>query len=118
MSRPIAKSFDSPDESREIRNGNVDVLDLDGFTCTRVRYEPGFKWSESLAESSGTTTCQAKHVGYVLSGRLHVQMEDGAEAEVGPGDVFIVLPGHDGWVVGDEPFVALDFSQDMKKYGQ
>lgn len=116
MTRSIAKSFRSPDEIREIPKGKVEVLDLDGFACGKVRYEPGFRWSECLRDSVGTEFCEAKHIGYVLAGRLRVRMADGTETEVAAGDAYIVPPGHDGWVVGDEPFEALDFSQDIKGY--
>ena len=118
MSTPASRSFRTPNETREITNGRVDFVDVDGFACVKVRYEPGFRWSESLKDSAGTDSCQVRHTGYVLSGRLRVRMDDGTEAEVGPGDVFVVPAGHDGWVVGDEPFEALDFSPEMRTYGQ
>ncbi|MEX0874291.1 MAG: cupin domain-containing protein [Actinomycetota bacterium] len=118
MTKPLTKNFSNPDEVRKIRDGRVEVIDLDGFGCVKVRYEPGYRWSESLSESAGTDTCQFTHQGYVLGGRLRVRMEDGSEAEVGPGDVFVVPPGHDGWVVGDEPFEALDFSDQMRGYAR
>ena len=115
---PQSKTFDTPDERRDITKGRVELVHLEGFTCSKVHYDPGYKWSDSLKDVAGTDFCQMHHKGYVLSGRLHVRMEDGTEAEVGPGDVFVVPPGHDGWVVGDEPFEALDFSSDMQSYAR
>jgi mannose-6-phosphate isomerase-like protein (cupin superfamily) len=116
MSNAAAKSFTSPDEIRDIPKGRVEIVTLGDVVCAKVRYEPGFRWSECLKSTAGTDTCQFNHYGYVLSGRLRVRMENGTEAEVGPGDVFVVPAGHDGWVVGDEPFEAIDFSSDMKTY--
>ncbi len=117
MSKPAAKNLSSPDQSREIPKGRVDVVTVGDVVCAKVHYEPGFRWSECLKQRAGTDSCQFNHYGYVLSGRLHVRMDDGTEAEVGPGDVFVVPAGHDGWVVGDEAFEALDFSSDMTTYG-
>lgn len=116
MANPLAKNFEAPDRTREVPKGRLDLVDLDGATGTRVRYEPGFRWSECVGAPAGKDICAARHFGYVLAGRLRLRMADGTEAEVGPGDVFVVPPGHDGWVVGDEAFVAVDFSQDMRRY--
>ena len=66
--------------------------------------------SEHVKPLAGTDSCQAPHTGYVLSGRMGVRMDDGAEAEVGPGDAFVISPGHDAWTVDDEPCILLDFS--------
>lgn len=73
----------------------------------RARYEPGWKWSEHVAPLAGTGSCQVEHVGMVMSGRVMVAMDDGLRIELGPGDLFYIPPGHDSWVVGDEPYVAI-----------
>jgi hypothetical protein len=114
MTLPAARSIGSPVATRDIPNGRLDLVEIDGFGCVKVRYEPGFVWSESIGAETGVAICRVRHEGYVLSGRLRVRMEDGSEAEVGAGELFVVPPGHDGRVVGDEPFEALDFAPEMR----
>jgi hypothetical protein len=82
-------------------------------------FEPGWKWSECVKPVVGTDSCQVRHVGVVQSGRLVVKHEDGSEAEVGPGQAYVIEPGHDAWVVGDERFVALEFeSRSAEEYAR
>ena len=109
------KSTDKPDERRDFPRGHLEVLSLPGLVFGVVTFEPGWKWSESFRPIAGTDTCQVHHNGYCVSGRMHVLMDDGAEADVGPGDVFVISPGHDAGIVGDEPFVAYDFAADYAK---
>jgi hypothetical protein len=101
--------FDSPDETRTPDKTRVDVVRLGDTTAARFAFEPGWKWSECVKPVVGTDSCQARHVGVVQSGRLAVRHEDGTEAEVGPGEAYVIEPGHDAWVVGDDQFVALEF---------
>jgi class 3 adenylate cyclase len=82
-----------------------------------MTYEPGWRWSVDVKPIAGTETCQYHHVGYTVSGRLRLQMPDGTELEIGPGEVFEAPPGHDAWVVGDEPWVCVDFEA-MRTYGK
>jgi quercetin dioxygenase-like cupin family protein len=103
------KSLDQPDETRPVDKGSVEVVELEGATVMRTTFEPGWRWSESVKPIVGTDSCQVHHVGYVISGRMHVRMDDGEELEIGPGDVLQIPPGHDAWIVGDEPYVGLDF---------
>ena len=103
------KSFDSPDETRTPDKTKIEVVMLGGTTAARVTFQPGWKWSECIKPVAGTDSCQARHVGTVLSGRLHVAHEDGSESDNGPGDAYVIEPGHDAWVLGDEPFVAFEF---------
>ncbi len=103
------KRFDTPDETRTFQRGAFDVVELAGFKLGRARYEPGWKWSEHVGAATGTAYCDVEHVCMVVSGRAMVAMADGEKIEVGPGDVFYVAPGHDSWVVGDEPYVSLHF---------
>jgi hypothetical protein len=105
-------SLDSPDETRTFPNGKLDVIRLGDVTVGRGSFEPGWRWSESVKQIAGTDSCEVHHVGYALSGRLHVVANDGEEAEVGAGDAYVVMPGHDAWVVGDEPFVGLEFQSE------
>jgi uncharacterized cupin superfamily protein len=105
------KSFSSPDEVRPMADrGQVEILKIGDGIVGRATFEPGWRWSEHVKPVAGTDSCQAAHVGYVLSGRQKVIMDDGSELEFGPGDVVAIPPGHDGEVVGDEPCVVLDFA--------
>ncbi|WP_282693842.1 cupin domain-containing protein [Streptomyces sp. CC208A] len=111
MAGIVRRSFDTADETRPFEGGKgrLDLLTTDGGPVGRAVFEPGWRWSEHVKPLAGTDSCQASHMGYVVSGRLHVVMDDGEEADFGPGDFMEISPGHDGWVVGDEPCVALDW---------
>jgi quercetin dioxygenase-like cupin family protein len=109
MAKLEGKSLDKPDETRPVDKGSVQIVELDGATVMRTTFEPGWRWSECVKPMVGTESCEVHHVGYVISGRMHVRMDDGQELEVGPGDVLQIPPGHDAWTVGDEPYVGLDF---------
>jgi hypothetical protein len=105
-----ARTFDSPDETRTPEKTRVDVVKLgDTTTAARFTFEPGWRWSECVKPVAGTDSCQARHVGVVQTGRLHVVHDDGSEGEVGPGEAYVIEPGHDAWVVGDERFVGFEF---------
>jgi hypothetical protein len=104
-----ALDFDSPDESRTPDKTRVDVIRVGDTTAARMTFEPGWKWSECVKPVVGTDSCQVRHVGVAQSGRLHVAHEDGTEAEVAPGDAYVIEPGHDAWVLGDESFVGFEF---------
>ena len=79
-------------------------------SVARFTFEPGWRWSEHVRPAVGTESCQTHHVGAMVSGRLHVVHSDGSEGDAGPGDAYVIAPGHDAWVVGDEPVVALEFA--------
>ena len=104
------KSTGSPDEIRAFADkGHADFLRVSQHPVIYGTYEPGWRWSEHEKPLAGTDSCEAPHLIYCLSGRMHIAMDDGSEAEIGPGDVASIAPGHDAWVVGDEPCVAVDF---------
>jgi hypothetical protein len=109
MAGVVVRRFEDPDERREFENGSFELIGLPGVTIGRARYEPGWKWSTHIGPTAGRLTCQVEHVGMVVSGRAAIAMDDGETIEVGTGDLFHVLPGHDSWVVGDEPYVSLHF---------
>ena len=112
MATAEVKSFESPDEVRPFEGkGQAKVVNVAGQVVGRGTFEPGWKWSENVKPIAGTDSCQVSHLGYVLSGRMRVYMDDGSEGEVGPGDVMAIAPGHDAEVVGDEPCVSLDFGE-------
>jgi mannose-6-phosphate isomerase-like protein (cupin superfamily) len=105
------KSFDNPDEVRLFKDhGAMHVVHLGDTAAGLGTFEPGWRWSDDVKPIAGTDSCQAHHSLYVLSGRMHVVMDDGTEAEVGPGDAVVIPAGHDAWTVGDEPCVSVDFT--------
>ena len=103
------RDFDSPDESRTPDKTQVDVVHLGGTSAARFRLEPGWSWSECVKPVAGTDSCQHRHVGIVRSGRMRVIHDDGTELEIARGDVYVIDPGHDAEVVGDEPFEGFEF---------
>ena len=112
MAAAEVKSFDSPDEPRPFEGkGKADVVQLAGKNIGRGVFEPGWRWSENVKPNAGTDSCEVSHLGYCLSGRMKVFMDDGSEGEVGPGDAFAIPPGHVAVVVGDEDCVLLDFGE-------
>ena len=100
-------NFDSPDETRTFEKGRFELYRVGPTTLGRATYEPGWRWSEHVGAPACEESCQVEHVGLVLSGRAAVRMDDGTERVMGPGDLFHVPPGHDSWVVGDEPYISL-----------
>jgi hypothetical protein len=109
MAGIASKSFESPDETRAPDKTKVEVVDLGGVKAARMTLQPGWRWSECIKPVAGTDSCQARHVGTVLSGRIHVKHDDGTEAEMGPGEAYVIEPGHDAWIVGNEPLVGFEF---------
>ena len=105
------KNVSAPQETRPFTDGKgkVDVVEVDGQTVLYATFEPGWRWSQNVKPIAGTDSCQANHVFYCISGRMHVTMDDGSEADISPGDVATIKPGHDAWVVGDEPCVTVDW---------
>lgn len=107
MTDAILKRFENPDEVREFEKGRFELVHLGGMTIGRASYEPGWKWSEHVGKALGQTHCQVEHVGMVVSGCATAAMLDGNIHEMRAGDIFYIPPGHDSWVVGDEPYVSL-----------
>jgi hypothetical protein len=104
-----ARNFDNPDETRTPEKTRVEVVHIGDTAAARLTFEPGWRWSECVKPVVGTDSCQVRHVGVLQSGRLHVTHEDGSESDVEPGLVYVIEPGHDAWVVGDEPVVCFEF---------
>ena len=105
----ILKRFDRPDEVREFPLGRFELVTLGGMTIGRASYQPGWKWSDQVGRDLGKASCGVEHVGMVVSGRAVAAMDDGAIIEMRAGDLFYIPPGHDSWVIGDEPYVSLHF---------
>jgi len=104
-----ALDFDSPDETRTPDKTRVDLVRVGNITAGRFAFEPGWRWSDCVKPVAGTDSCQMRHVGFVQSGTLRVSHDDGTEADVCAGQAYVIEPGHDAWVVGDERFVAYEF---------
>jgi uncharacterized cupin superfamily protein len=119
MAEPIVKSLEQPEESHSPSGrGRVDLVALGEVTVGRASFQPGWHWSRDMSSHAGTELCQVTHTGYVVSGRSIVRMADGTEVELGPGDAFMIPAGHDAWVVGDEPYVTVDFTGTAGDIGQ
>jgi hypothetical protein len=103
---------------RTFEHGAVQTVKIGSITVSRATLEPGWRWSNDVKPIAGTDSCMVHHKGVGISGRLHVVMDDGTEFEVGPGDVNEIPPGHDAWVVGDEPYTGIDFSEEMAGYAK
>lgn len=113
------KTLDKPDERRDFPRGHLEALHMSGLDFAVATFEPGWRWSESIGPLVGTETCEVHHNGLVVQGRMRVRMNDGPEAEIGPGDVFVCDPGHEAWVVGDEQVIVYDFAGAMAtEYGR
>lgn len=102
------KSHSSPDEVRTPSKTRVEIVRLAGYTIGRFRMEPGWRWSECIKPVVHTQNCELSHVGYVVSGRMTVQLQDGTRKTVSAGDSYAIPPGHDAWVDGNEPFVGIE----------
>jgi mannose-6-phosphate isomerase-like protein (cupin superfamily) len=118
MSKMEKKSLSNPDETRSVAHGTVELVKLGGVTFTRLTFQPGWQWSVSVKPIAKTDSCQVHHVGHVISGQMVVKLDNGEEIEYGPGDVYDIPPGHDAWIVGDEPYVGMDVSGEMASYAK
>jgi hypothetical protein len=103
------RDFSTPDEVRRPERTTVELVRLAGGEIGRYTFEPGWRWSECIKPVVGTDTCQVEHIGYVVSGSLHVEHDDGSTGDVTAGAVYRIGPGHDAWVVGDEPVLVVEF---------
>ena len=109
MTNSLARSFGSPDEHRDFPGGVLDLISVGALTFGRETLEPGWRWSTDVRPIAGTDRCEFHHVGYQVSGRWICEDRDGTQVEIGPGDIYDTPPGHDSWVIGDEPCVSIDF---------
>jgi class 3 adenylate cyclase/quercetin dioxygenase-like cupin family protein len=110
MPEAISKNLEQPDEVIEFPGFTEHVVELGDVTVGRAVHEPGWRWSTHVKPRVGGEWCQARHIGYVVSGRMAVVFPDGNSFELEPGDVFDIPPGHDGFVIGDEPCVELEWA--------
>lgn len=111
MARLQRKDLANPDEVREFAGGSrVEIFQLEDVVVGRTVWQPGWRWSQVVKAIAGTELCEYHHLGYSVSGRFRVEMPDGTEMEIPPNHVYEIPPGHDAWVVGDEPWVAIDWA--------
>ena len=114
MSTPVAvtkfasKPHSSPDEIRTPDKTKVEIVRLEGYTIGRYTMEPGWRWSNCIKPIVKTDKCQLSHVGYAVSGRITVSMQDGTKKTIAAGESYTIPPGHDAWVEGNEPFVGIE----------
>jgi mannose-6-phosphate isomerase-like protein (cupin superfamily) len=108
VSKLMSKSHDNPDEVRTPDKTRVEVVRLEGYTLGRFTFQPGWRWSECVKPVVKTDSCQVSHVGYIVSGRITIKMTDGSQKTMGKGESYAIPPGHDAWVEGSEPFVAIE----------
>ena len=111
------KSMKSPDQTRSFEKGKVEIAEIGDTSIERIHLEPGWSWEKCVKPIAKTESYQAPHTQYVISGRMRLKMDDGSEEEFGPGDVGYLPPGHNAWIIGNEPFVAVDFTG-MKEYAK
>lgn len=109
MPRLLAKSFAAADDVRTMPNARFETVGLDESVVGHCTFDPGWRWSVDVAPMMGTTSCPIRHLGYSMSGLVHVEMDDGRTLDIGPGMVFDIPPGHDQWVIGDEPWVSIEW---------
>lgn len=111
MAGMIRMSLDTPEETRPFAEGKgkLELVNIESGPVGRATFEPGWKWSLHVKPIAKTDSCQAAHLGYYVSGRMRVRMDDGEEVEFGPGDFAVIPPGHDAWIVGDDPCVVIDW---------
>jgi hypothetical protein len=109
MARLQHKPVGDPDEVRQYSKGATEIFELDDFVIGRMIMHPGWRWVRDVQPIVGTERCMNHHLGYVVRGTLHVELADGSELDIGPREMFEIPPGHDAWVVGDEPWEAIDF---------
>ncbi len=105
------KSFNTPDEVLTRPHMRMELVRFGDMVVERMTCEPGWKWSEHIKPLVGTESCQGTHFSYIISGHFRTVMDDGRVDDLGPGDIAITGPGHDAWVVGDEPCVILDIQE-------
>jgi len=110
MPRLMFKAFANPDETRTLPNGHAVLVSLDEVTVGRSEWDPGWRWSVDLGPIMGTRSCQIHHLGHSVSGVLHVVMDDGEALEIPPDSIYEIPPGHDAWVVGDAPWVTVEWT--------
>src|SRR3954454_4193894 len=110
MPRLQSRPFATPDEVRTFPNGHGEIVKLEEAVVGRATYDPGWRWTTHMREVAGTQTCQLHHLGFSISGLMHVVTDDGDELDIVPESLYEIPSGHDAWVVGEEPWVTLEWT--------
>lgn len=119
MAIETTTNLEQAGESRKFAgHGHATLASVGGVSMLRGVFEPGWRWSQDVAPMAGTDSCQVRHLGYLITGRMHVALDDGTAVELSAGDLFDLPPGHDAWVVGDETCVMIDVSPEATRYAQ
>lgn len=105
-----SNDFSAPRETRSPSLTTVELVEVGGREVGRYTFEPGWRWSECIKPVTGTDSCQVEHLGYMVSGSMHLVHDDGTTGDMTPGAVYHVAPGHDAWVTSDEPAVLIEFA--------
>jgi hypothetical protein len=113
MGTVTVRSFNEPDQTVPLGTGVAQVVAIGSTMLGRMTMQPGWQWSKDVKPIQGTEQCMMLHRGICLSGTLGVKAQDGTEATIHAGDAYVIEPEHDGWVIGDEPWVAVDFSDQL-----
>lgn len=108
MARMQMKSFETPDDRKTFDKAAIDVINLGGITVKRFTFQPGWRWSQSVKPVVKTEWCENAHHNVHIAGRLGVKMSDGTEQEFGPGEISVLPPNHDAWVVGNESVIIIE----------
>lgn len=104
------KNFNSPDTVTQVGKGEIKAVKVSGVVLELRTLEPGWKWSEHIQPKVKTKSCEERHIKYIISGKERMLMDDGTKMDIGPGDFVVIEPGHDSWVLGDEPCVLLEMA--------
>lgn len=96
-------------DHREVAGVTLDIVQAGAGRVKRAIYPPGFRWSKHMKSLVGTDLCKHAHVGFIVRGRIHMQYGDGCVVEFVAPQAVVIDPGHDGWVVGDDPAVLIEF---------
>ena len=106
----VTKNLNSPDQTTPFEKGMMETVTVAGITLHQMTFQPGWKWSDHIKPTVKTESCPKRHLMYMVSGKLKLVMNDGTQVELVPGDFTVIEPGHNAWVIGDEPVVALEMA--------
>ena len=116
MSSIETKAWSSPDEAMTPDKTHAATVKFGPVNITKANRQPGWKWSECIKPHVGTDSCQAGHIGVLMQGKIHVVCDDGSEETISAGSAYRIAPGHDAWVIGDEPALGIEFSTTEKEF--
>jgi class 3 adenylate cyclase len=110
MVRPQHRRLEAPNEVREFPSGRVEIYEIGDAVVGRQTFQPGWRWSESVGPIAGTPSCEYHHMGYSFAGHVRIELDDGSTYEIQAGEAYEIPPGHDAVVLGDQPWIALDWA--------